>query len=166
MKKSHRMDGINFWPGYVDAMTNLVLNLLFVLGIFAVTIFVMNLQRSPHSKRETLEQTSIKKKNILKIIFKKNAVSFTENQKKMIKTALQEVTNGRHWKVSAPTSLNDSELKRMAYLRVLATRSALISTGIDMANIEVQLFEYKAEKNLLLKEGLKIEMPIFVDILD
>lgn len=35
---------INFWPGYVDALINVVLNLLFLVGVFTVGLVVLNLQ--------------------------------------------------------------------------------------------------------------------------
>lgn len=37
-----------FWPGYVDAVTNLVLNLLFVLTIMIVAVFMFALELSRH----------------------------------------------------------------------------------------------------------------------
>lgn len=33
---------INFWPGYVDALINVLLNLLFLVGIFTVGLLVLN----------------------------------------------------------------------------------------------------------------------------
>lgn len=35
---------INFWPGYVDALINVLLNLLFLVGIFTVCLLVLNAQ--------------------------------------------------------------------------------------------------------------------------
>lgn len=41
----HNSDGSeNFWPGYVDAVTNLVLNLLFLLTIMTVAVFMFALE--------------------------------------------------------------------------------------------------------------------------
>ena len=37
-------DSSTFWPGYVDAVTNLVLNLLFLLTILCVALFMFALQ--------------------------------------------------------------------------------------------------------------------------
>jgi hypothetical protein len=34
----------NFWPGYVDAMTNVVLNLLFMVAMFGITLAVFSQQ--------------------------------------------------------------------------------------------------------------------------
>ena len=38
-----------FWPGYVDAVTNLVLNLLFVLTIMIIAVFMFALALSRHT---------------------------------------------------------------------------------------------------------------------
>ena len=35
-----------FWPGYVDAVTNLAINLLFVIAIMAIVVMTANLQIS------------------------------------------------------------------------------------------------------------------------
>ena len=32
----------NFWPGYVDAMVNVVLNLLFMVALFGITLAVFS----------------------------------------------------------------------------------------------------------------------------
>jgi hypothetical protein len=43
--KKHRkggQPGLNYWPGYVDAMTNVVLNLLFMVAMFGISLAVFN----------------------------------------------------------------------------------------------------------------------------
>ncbi len=49
-----------FWPGYVDAVTNLVLNLLFLLTIMtvAVLMFAMELGRQHQSTGETRQEAA------------------------------------------------------------------------------------------------------------
>ena len=39
-----------FWPGYVDAIANLVLNLLFMLTIMIVAVFMFALELSRHKE--------------------------------------------------------------------------------------------------------------------
>lgn len=39
---SHEEDEGHFWPGYVDALVNVVMNLLFLLAIFAITFLVIS----------------------------------------------------------------------------------------------------------------------------
>jgi hypothetical protein len=36
-------DGVNFWPGYVDALVNVVLNLLFLVGIFTIGLVALSM---------------------------------------------------------------------------------------------------------------------------
>lgn len=47
MKRKSASPGMNFWPGYVDAMTNVVLNLLFMVAMFGIALAVFN--ATPHS---------------------------------------------------------------------------------------------------------------------
>ena len=41
-RKSGGGGGQNFWPGYVDALTNVVLNLLFMVAIFGIALTLFN----------------------------------------------------------------------------------------------------------------------------
>lgn len=50
--------GGSYWPGYVDALTNVVLNLLFLIAIFAAGVFSIGMQVSrsgPTQVREVLD---------------------------------------------------------------------------------------------------------------
>ena len=40
MKKRKLPAGINFWPGYVDALSNVVLNMVFLVGLLAFALFI------------------------------------------------------------------------------------------------------------------------------
>jgi hypothetical protein len=60
-KKAFGGGAANFWPGYVDAMTNVVLNLLFMVAMFGITLAVFAQQGrggddSGQPKEETLKQ--------------------------------------------------------------------------------------------------------------
>lgn len=45
MRTKHRkLDDNNYWPGYVDALVNVVLNMLFMVGIMAVGLVCLNMQ--------------------------------------------------------------------------------------------------------------------------
>lgn len=37
-------DQINYWPGYVDALVNVVLNLLFLVGVFTIGLVSLNME--------------------------------------------------------------------------------------------------------------------------
>lgn len=52
MESNSQDDGSDiFWPGYVDAVTNLVLNLLFVLTIMIIAVFMFALALSRHQEQ-------------------------------------------------------------------------------------------------------------------
>lgn len=52
MENNAQDDGSDiFWPGYVDAVTNLVLNLLFVLTIMIIAVFMFALALSRHQEQ-------------------------------------------------------------------------------------------------------------------
>jgi chemotaxis protein histidine kinase CheA len=42
----HAADDQNYWPGYLDALINVMLTLLFMVGIFAIGMMLLNLQAS------------------------------------------------------------------------------------------------------------------------
>lgn len=44
-----------FWPGYVDAVTNLAINLLFVIAVMSIVVLAAILQISQLSKQKTVE---------------------------------------------------------------------------------------------------------------
>ena len=44
-----------FWPGYVDAVTNLAINLLFVIAVMSIVVLAAILQISELSKKKTVE---------------------------------------------------------------------------------------------------------------
>lgn len=44
-----------FWPGYVDAVTNLAINLLFVIAVMSIVVLTAILQISELSKKKTVE---------------------------------------------------------------------------------------------------------------
>lgn len=53
-----------FWPGYVDAVTNLVLNLLFLLTIMTVAVFMFALELGRASKGGPEKSPAATKQNI------------------------------------------------------------------------------------------------------
>lgn len=63
----NKKEEIDFWPGYVDALMNLVLNLLFLSAIFAIAIFVLGMESSRlrifNSENKEKEAISMSKTN-------------------------------------------------------------------------------------------------------
>jgi len=45
-----------FWPGYVDAVTNLAINLLFVIAVMSIVVIGITLQISQMTKKKAIEE--------------------------------------------------------------------------------------------------------------
>jgi hypothetical protein len=65
-----------FWPGYVDATTNLILNLLFLLTILIVAVFMFALElgRSTPIKQDQVPQVTVEMKTDVDPVVGTNAV--------------------------------------------------------------------------------------------
>jgi len=68
-----------FWPGYVDAVTNLVLNLLFLLTIMTVAVFMFALELGRASKGGSDKPTVASGKQNAKTVSKKAIDPVQEN---------------------------------------------------------------------------------------
>ncbi len=92
-----------FWPGYVDAVTNLVLNLLFMLTIMIVAVFMFALELSKHKNDVPAEQ------NV-------SQVKALQDQIKQLKQQVQNQMTDPQKIVTAKTPLVKSEkdLENMA----------------------------------------------------
>lgn len=44
MSKKKKLEEVSFWPGYVDALVNVVLNILFLVGLMAVGLVTLNFE--------------------------------------------------------------------------------------------------------------------------
>lgn len=49
--KRKNLEAVSFWPGYVDALVNVVLNILFLVGLLAVGLVTINFQALGNSKQ-------------------------------------------------------------------------------------------------------------------
>ena len=57
---SHGVEAPNYWPGYVDALTNVVLNLLFLIGVFTIGLVSLNMEvMNAEKKIAELETLSV-----------------------------------------------------------------------------------------------------------
>lgn len=57
---SHGAEAPNYWPGYVDALTNVVLNLLFLIGVFTIGLVSLNMEvMNAEKKIAELETLSV-----------------------------------------------------------------------------------------------------------
>lgn len=74
-----------FWPGYVDAVTNLVLNLLFMLTIMIVAVFMFALELSRHKDDKPVPDVEAP------VVDKQETVRTQAGVDEIIKTKDQEI---------------------------------------------------------------------------
>ncbi len=68
MRKKHKpLEDNNYWPGYVDALVNVVLNMLFMVGIMAVGLVSLNVEALGNFKlaRQAQQLYQINEENML-----------------------------------------------------------------------------------------------------
>ena len=66
-KKHKKLEDSNYWPGYVDALVNVVLNMLFMVGIMAVGLISLNVEALGNFKlvRQAQQLYQINEENML-----------------------------------------------------------------------------------------------------
>jgi outer membrane murein-binding lipoprotein Lpp len=148
----------NFWPGFVDALSNLVLTLVFVMVIFVLAMFYLSSKVSqsrmdalcPATKAE-LEQV----KKDLQETRKALNVALAEAGQARAKIEVGElddeaervldkaiapfIESGKQAKAilnAVPGPETFSEGKRLSFFRAVAIRNYLISKGVAKANID------------------------------
>lgn len=68
MRKKHKpLEDNNYWPGYVDALVNVVLNMLFLVGVMAVGLVSLNVEALGNFKlaRQAQQLYQINEENML-----------------------------------------------------------------------------------------------------
>jgi hypothetical protein len=68
MRTKHgKLEDSNYWPGYVDALVNVVLNMLFMVGIMAVGLVCLNLEALSNFKlaRQAQQLYQINEENMM-----------------------------------------------------------------------------------------------------
>jgi hypothetical protein len=178
--KSH--SNASFWPGYVDAIVNALLNILFLVGVFAValatsssfqknerlkdvpklakaneptqipTIFV-DVQKTPNteqvkSSREIQPirwrwQQGPEQVRSLKIDFDPLALVMKEAGVGLLQALLKaenERQPGQRWKLWCIADTAGSDGTRLAYLRAMAVREAMVLAGIQTTRIDMRIF--------------------------
>lgn len=197
-----------FWPGYVDATTNLILNLLFLLTILIVAVFMFALELgrtskiepgitltapSKHEKvidaestidyakenvalkrevqrlQELLEQREDQKqqprlvKNFavknkasrtqtglnkiiagdfeLKVRFKDDAITFTQQEHDRLIKVLKPILSHEKTGIYVEVPAGFSEAKRLGFYRAMAVRNLLLEMNKPKENIDVAVTE-------------------------
>jgi hypothetical protein len=173
MGRSGSGHGHGYWPGYVDALVNVVLNLIFLAAILAVGGFTLGLESSrrrlleskaqEQTSRVTAERTSPTEvpkpkpkptvqtgSNVrgaqLGLRFAGNTVRLDERSHELLKRELRrQFEQGvLYWQVTIETDVNDNLQRRAAYLRMMAVRSVFLEVGIDPVRFDLRMQAAKA----------------------
>lgn len=68
MRKKHKpLEDCNYWPGYVDGLVNVVLNIVFLVGVMTVGLISLNMEALGNSKlaRQAEQLYQINEENML-----------------------------------------------------------------------------------------------------
>lgn len=97
-----------FWPGYVDAVSNLVLNLLFLLLVMTIAVFMfaMELGKSEAKPSETTNETTSQS------VSPKSAETEVETLRKQVEALKQEVKVANELRTPQKVQAASSELPR------------------------------------------------------
>jgi hypothetical protein len=107
-----------FWPGYVDAVTNLAINLLFVIAVMSIVVIGVTLQIAQMTKKKAIEeahsqQTASSASNTLE--GQKSESSKDANSKDPTVTQLQQTINQFQKKLEqAQKQLEEAQAKLSA----------------------------------------------------
>lgn len=159
--------GNSFWPGYVDALVNVVLNLMFLSAILAAGSFFQGLESSrrrattvpadgtaarlkpgrnaltssAESGSPNREHRAYKDAMQLTLHFADNVVRVDDKARERLKQELQlQISRGiQYWNVSIEADVDDNMQRRAAYLRMISVRSVLMEAGIDPSHFSLRI---------------------------
>ncbi len=164
-----------YWPGYVDALVNVVLNLMFLAAILAIGSFSQGLENSRRRIRAIQEekqaasanevrkpaasahgsrpqqrtQASLRANAQLDMRFTNDTIRLDERARERLKLELQnQIRQGvQYWNLSIDTDVNDNHQRRAAYLRMISVRNVFLEAGIDPARIGMRMRPSSAPDN-------------------
>lgn len=116
-----------FWPGYVDAVTNLVLNLLFLLTVMIVAVFMFALELGRSSHEKPQQQTEISSQKSAKTVAEPTKKDLSKENialKKEIERLNHELAN---------RSLSDVVVENKAHAVDVASGYPKPATGLKKA---------------------------------
>lgn len=158
--------GTNYWPGYVDALVNVVLNLMFLTAILAVGSFTQGLDSaSRHQAGKSVATTaeparaapeparpavSKPRRRVraaggatreLRLRFADGTVRIDDGARERLKRELlRHLAQGMQtWQVSVDTDVDDKFLRRTAYLRMMAVRNVFLEVGIEPERFDLRM---------------------------
>jgi hypothetical protein len=145
----------NFWPGYVDAVTNLVLNLLFLLTIMTVAVFMFALELGRASLGgagktpvDTIkaDKLSADRNSSDPIIQREAAVEALKKQVESLKTETPADTAALRKKID---SINSALNREIQFLNAMRIQQAAKTTTVVPATVEVANPKKSLEKLLV-----------------
>ena len=178
-------DETSFWPGYVDAIINVVLNILFLVGTFAVALATSSSSQKNEKaeKAQAVQEITqaiepmaklpdivsvakapvieIEKANdalkpvrwtvrqrpeqvsLVKIDFDPRALVLKESERLQLAALFKEQgaqLAAQRWSLWCVTDATGSDGSRLAYLRAMAVRQALLQAGVVPEQIDMRIF--------------------------
>ena len=172
----------SFWPGYVDAIINMVLNILFLVGAFAVALATSSTVQKTEKAEQAREQAqateplpkppavvavtkapvievekiieslkpvrwSVKQRpeqvSVVKIDFDPRALMLKDTERVQLAALFKEQgaqQPAQRWSLWCITDATGSDGSRLAYLRAMAVRQALLQAGVKPEQIDMRIF--------------------------
>jgi len=128
--KRRELESQSYWPGYVDALTNLVLNLLFMVGVFAVGLFAVSMEQALHPKSNEKNQV----------------VSLLESQK----VAYPQITSVLHDAKKVHPPENVADRPKIPSLFITETTNTVVSKTKETSDVVLERQIVSSEQILIL----------------
>lgn len=188
------LESESYWPGYVDAIINVVLNILFMVALFTVALSTVDfappapanevasapspapsavtvpepaptlppqpaqvavpaqafkpraLSQPEHAAAVWTSRTLEQGTRLLTVDFDDNAADIPPPQSRALSTALRglnsEVAQGQ-WLIWVTSDTRQTSAARLAYLRVISVRSALVEAGVPPDLIQTRILDLR-----------------------
>jgi hypothetical protein len=172
-RRHNDQQGNSYWPGYVDALVNVVLNMMFLVAILAAGSFTVGMEgmrkqlmggtgggrktqasaeknpggRFPGAGRPGFDQAggAVRAAN-LGVRFNGSTMSIDDNAREGLKEELKrQVDQGvNHWMVSVDVDIEDRTQRRAAYFRMISIRNVFLEAGIAPAMFDMRMYPGEA----------------------
>ena len=141
-----------FWPGYVDAVTNLAINLLFVIAVMSIVVLAATLQIAELSKRKatlgptaaettpagTPEFTLAELQDDLRVAqanLKSTQARLVESQQKIKQSEATQIPAATPSTSSSSTSVSASPIARTETVAVAASKTPASTEAVSLQDV-------------------------------
>lgn len=141
-----------FWPGYVDAVTNLAINLLFVIAVMSIVVLAATLQIAELSKRKatlgptaaettpagTPEFTLAELQDDLRVAqanLKTTQARLVESQQKIKQSEATQIPAATPSPSSSSTSASASPIARTETVAVAASKTPASTEAVSLQDV-------------------------------